>query len=269
MVYSFYQMCYIVLIYGFLGWCTEVIYAAVNSGKFVNRGFLNGPICPIYGFGMLTVLSALNFVKDNIILLFVGGVLLTSALEFITGFILEKLFSAKWWDYSNVPFNICGYICLKFSLMWGFAVVFVVKIVHKPIEFFLNLEPTLLTKILLSVLMVLFLADIITTVVAILKLPAKLRAMNELDKLLRKTSDEIGKKLYEGTFAVENSYEKVQKNFEEKREEFKSVKAEAEKKYREILKSDNIISRRLLNAFPNLAEKRKNVKELLSKKFKK
>lgn len=269
MIYSFYQMCYIVLIYGFLGWCTEVVYAAVTKGKFVNRGFLNGPICPIYGFGILTVLTVLDFAKENVWLLFFGGMLLTSVLEFITGFVLEKLFFTKWWDYSDVPFNLCGYICLKFSVMWGFAVVFTVKIVHRPIEMFLNLSPTLFTEIVLSVLAVLFVADVVTTVAAILKLPAKLRAMNDLDRILKKTSDELGKKIYESTTVVENSYEKVQKNIEEKREELKNVKADVEKKYRELLKNDNIVNRRLFKAYPNLVKKRKNVKNFLAQKFKK
>ena len=105
------EFAWIFLIYGFVGWCTEVIFAAVNSGKFVNRGFLNGPICPIYGFGILAVVRLLKPFGNNILLLFVGSVLITSGLEYITGFLLEKLFHQKWWDYSDVPFNIQGYIC--------------------------------------------------------------------------------------------------------------------------------------------------------------
>ena len=92
---TLYNCVWIVLIYGFLGWCTEVVFAAVNSGKFINRGFMNGPICPIYGFGVLIIGTLLSPVADNAPLLFICSVILTSALEFITGWILEKVFHDK------------------------------------------------------------------------------------------------------------------------------------------------------------------------------
>ena len=114
-----YLTLWIFFVYAFLGWCTEVGYAALRTGRFVNRGFLNGPVCPIYGFGMVIVLFTLEPLAENILLLFLGSVVLTSALEWITGLVLEKLFHQRWWDYSDEPFNVGGYICLRFSLMWG------------------------------------------------------------------------------------------------------------------------------------------------------
>ena len=106
------QSVWVFLIYAFLGWCSEVVFAALNTGKFVNRGFCNGPICPIYGFGMLFVSLCLMPFRDNLPLLFILSLLLTSFIEFITGFVLEKFFNQKWWDYSKLPFNINGYVCL-------------------------------------------------------------------------------------------------------------------------------------------------------------
>ena len=85
---NLYQAVWIFLIYAFLGWCAEVAYAAVEKGKFVNRGFLNGPVCPIYGFGMLVVATLLWGLRDNLILLFLGSAALTTALEFVTGWVL-------------------------------------------------------------------------------------------------------------------------------------------------------------------------------------
>ena len=87
--YSWYEMIWIVLIYSCLGWCAEVAFAAVKTGRFVNRGFLNGPVCPIYGFGMLIVLLVLEPVKENLALLFFGSMVFTSLLEFLVGFALE------------------------------------------------------------------------------------------------------------------------------------------------------------------------------------
>lgn len=136
-----YQFLWIFFVYAFLGWCTEVSYAALRTGKFVNRGFLNGPVCPIYGCGVVVVLAGLEPLKGNFVLLFLGSVVLTSVLELATGFVLEKLFRQRWWDYSDKPFNLGGYICLEFSIMWGFACLFVVDILHPSIEFFIRLIP--------------------------------------------------------------------------------------------------------------------------------
>ena len=127
---NFYELVWIFIIYAFIGWCTEVSYAALDRGIFVNRGFLNGPYCPIYGCGVVIVVAALTPLKDNLLILFAGSFLLTSILEYITGFILEKVFHNKWWDYSNKPFNLHGYICLKFSIYWGLACTFIMDVIH-------------------------------------------------------------------------------------------------------------------------------------------
>ena len=116
---EFYYFVQFFFIYGFLGWCTEVAFAAWKERTFVNRGFLNGPICPIYGFGVCSVVYLLKPFESNFILLYISSVILVSALEWLTGFLLEKLFHHKWWDYSNEPFNIKGYICLRFSINLG------------------------------------------------------------------------------------------------------------------------------------------------------
>ena len=109
--FSLYQILAFFLIYSCLGWCLEVIYAAVSTGQLVNRGFLNGPVCPIYGFGMIIVLFTLSPLADNLLLLYIGGVILPSVLELAGGWALYKLYHTRWWDYSDFPFNIGGYIC--------------------------------------------------------------------------------------------------------------------------------------------------------------
>ena len=96
--YSWFQILWYFYIYGFLGWCSEVAFAAVAHGKFVNRGFVNGPICSIYGFGVMSVLLVLGPLKSSFWLLFGGSVLFTSAIEYLTGWVLEKVFHDKWWD---------------------------------------------------------------------------------------------------------------------------------------------------------------------------
>ena len=129
-------------IYAFLGWCAEVVFAAAQKGTFVNRGFLNGPLYPIYGVGLVAVVALLAPVQDSLGLLYLGAVLLTSAIELVTGFLMEKLFHQRWWDYSTMPFNIGGYVCLLFSLIWGLACVLIVDVVHPLVAGFVAHIPT-------------------------------------------------------------------------------------------------------------------------------
>ena len=192
-----YHALWVFFIYAFLGWCTEVSYAATKTGKFVNRGFLNGPWCPIYGFGVVIVLAFLEPLKDNLLLLFLGSVVLTSALEWLTGFLLEKLFAQRWWDYSDEPFNLSGYICLRFSLAWGFACLFVVKLLHPTILLFIRLIPHLAGLVLLGILMVIMVIDLAATVSAIAKLNRRLALIDELAGRIREASNDFGEDLAE------------------------------------------------------------------------
>ena len=192
-----YQALWIYFIYAFLGWCTEVSYAATKTGKFVNRGFLNGPWCPIYGFGVVIVLSFLEPPKDNLLLLFLGSVALTSALEWLTGFVLEKLFAQRWWDYSNEPFNLSGYICLRFSLAWGFACLFVVDILHPTVQLLIRLIPHPVGLVLLGILMVVMAIDLAATVSTIAKLNRRLALIDELAGHIREASNDFGEDLAE------------------------------------------------------------------------
>ena len=192
-----YHILWIFFIYAFLGWCTEVSYAATKTGRFVNRGFLNGPWCPIYGFGVVIVLSFLEPLKNNLPLLFLGSVVLTSALEWLTGFLLEKLFAQRWWDYSNEPFNLGGYICLRFSLAWGFACVFVVKLLHPTVLLFIRLIPHLAGVVLLAVLGAVMAVDLAATVSTIAKLNRRLALIDELAGRIRSASNDFGEDLAE------------------------------------------------------------------------
>lgn len=194
-------------IYAFFGWCCEVSFATLKTGKFVNRGFLNGPLCPIYGFGCVGIICALTPVKDNLILLFFGSMLLTSLLEFLTGFLLGKLFKQKWWDYSKEPFNIMGYVCLRMSLLWGFACVFVIKLIH-PVFETLVLKLAYPANLIISlVLYAILLADLIVSVFQLIAHKKNIRKYNELvcqkfdsaQSALRVTSDKIGSGIHKGT----------------------------------------------------------------------
>ena len=207
---NFYELVWIFIIYAFIGWCTEVSYAALDTGKFVNRGFLNGPYCPIYGCGVVIVVAILTPLKENLLILFAGSFLLTSVLEYITGYILEKVFHNKWWDYSDKPFNIKGYVCLKFSIYWGLACTFIMDIIHPIIYAAIRFIPFVLGVVLLSVIMCVFAADCIITVTTILKFTKRLKIMDEMAASIHRLSDEIGENIYENVKDVIEKSEEFQ-----------------------------------------------------------
>lgn len=213
---NIYEMLWLFVLYAFLGWSIEVVYQAVNRGIFVNRGFLNGPYCPMYGVGMVMVSFILPRFKSNIFILFIASFIFASALEFVTGFVLEKAFHNKWWDYSNVPFNLMGYICLKFSIYWGIGGVLMFTTVHPMIYSLVKIIPHIIGVIFLIVFYVFFTGDLVVTVMTILKFNNNIKLLNEMAQKMHSISDGIGEKvLFEG----EQKIEETKKEFEENHEE--------------------------------------------------
>lgn len=276
-------------IYAFMGWCTEVVYATACTGKFVNRGFLNGPICPVYGFGVLIVIYLLTPLKENLIILFVGSVLLTSALEWLTGWILEKIFHNKWWDYSDVPFNLNGYICLKFSLMWGLACLLIMDLIHPVVYDLINLVDIRISKVIISMMLAGIAVDIIATVQSILNLNRQLDQINEIAANLRNISDEIGERISSDSINIITKSEKLKNVIEERKssaadaledvieesktiasefldeqresilhklDKYRDIATELKEKRSELLNKTFFGQRRLLNAFPKMKSRR-------------
>lgn len=282
-MYTLSEMLSFFFIYAFLGWCMEVSYAVLNTGRFKNRGFLNGPVCPIYGFGMSLILLLVEPVQDNLFLLFVFSTLLTTALEFITGFILEKIFGAKWWDYSKLPFNINGYVCLKFSLYWGLICTFVIKIIHSLINAVIKLVPGLLLSILLIFFSVLIFSDSIVTICTILKLKKRIKVIEKLTNEIKEASDKLGEKISIKVLDAKEKNEEIKDKLEEKHkeyvEEFKNKKKIVgkktqayiltyKKKYNELLSKKSIWQDRIINqlSWVNNKEIIEKIKEFRLKK---
>lgn len=227
-------ICYFI-IYAFLGWCTEVAYKAVTVGQFVNRGFLNGPVCPIYGFGMVFVIWALTPVVDNAFLLFAGGFIITTALEWLTGFVLEKLFHAKWWDYSGEPFNIKGYVCLKFSILWALACMLIMNVIHPLIAAAVAIVPVFIGKIIAGISLAALAADSVLTVNTVTKLNRQLRHLSELGAAMRSISDEIGENIFESVADINERNERVKALIEEHaREQREKIEKRGEEIRRQI-----------------------------------
>lgn len=121
-------------IYSFIGWVWESCYVSVRKRRWVNRGFMHGPMLPLYGSGALAVLISTIGVRENMALIFLLGMLAATVLEYFTGAAMERLFHVRYWDYSNQKLNLHGYICVSSSLCWGCFSVLLVRVVHVPIE---------------------------------------------------------------------------------------------------------------------------------------
>ena len=258
-----YQTLFIFFTYAILGWCLEVAFHALVTGKFINRGFLNGPWCPVYGFGASAVLACLLPLRGSVPLLFLGSLLVTSALEWLTGFVLEQLFHQRWWDYSDEPFNLNGYICLRFSLAWGLACLLVVDFIHPTVLWLIARLPHALGVVLLGVLLAAILLDLTATVRTIAKLNRRLRQIDEAAAQLHAISDEIGgnitDRVLEAAERGQNLRDDLQASLIEwkgelvdQREEFLERTEVLRQKLEQALSEKNAGEARLMAAFPRM-----------------
>ncbi len=151
--------------YSFAGWCLESLYCSIGEQKLINRGFLTGPLCPIYGTAaiVLTVLIYNPF-KNYPLVVFVLGIVLCDIVEYLTSLIMEKLFAARWWDYTYEFMNIGGRICLKHSLYWGVISVVFVNVIHPAVDrLYDKIDGNYVNYILIAVLII-FCLDLINAV---------------------------------------------------------------------------------------------------------
>ena len=186
--YNVYQLLWIFFVYSFIGWCGEAAMAAVHRHKFVNRGFVSGPICPVYGAGAAAVAVFLPELKDQLFFLFLGGMIVTTFVEYLTGRILELIFHRKWWDYSDQRFNLDGYVCLKNSVVWGICSVLMICFFDPLLCRLIDLIPRLAGDILLWISGALLVIDAVGSGVAVLGLKKKQSRITQITEELHKTS---------------------------------------------------------------------------------
>lgn len=173
-------------IYSFLGWIVETIYCRILDGKWTNRGFLFGPYCPIYGFGALIIICFLRKFEESPLKVFLFALLFTSILEYLTSYILEKMFNAKWWDYSDRKYNLNGRICLLNSLEFGVLGLVITYFIHPNISSIIELLPNELTQLISIVLLIIMSVDTCTTVITLANLKDKLAILHQLAEKIKK-----------------------------------------------------------------------------------
>ncbi|MCI8461630.1 MAG: putative ABC transporter permease [Lachnospiraceae bacterium] len=188
MVYSLSDITWLFFVYSFAGWCIEVCWAAIQRRHFVNRGFVNGPLCPIYGFGSTLFALFLPELTGNLFFLFLGGGLLAAMLEYLTGLLMEKIFHKKLWDYSHIRHNLGGYICLRYSLLWGVLAVVTMKFSNGLICGLFRLVPRPVALVVQWAAAGLLLTDFLTTAMAVLGMKITARRLAQLTEGIQQTS---------------------------------------------------------------------------------
>ena len=147
------------IIYSFLGWSLEMLWQSIKDKKAVNRGFLIGPLCTIYGWGVLAIIILIGKSTGDLLAVFLKAILVCSILEYSTSYIMEKLFKARWWDYSDEKFNINGRICLATMIPFGIGGTFIVYVLHPIVERFVSSIPYNTLYIIAAIIFVIFLVD--------------------------------------------------------------------------------------------------------------
>ena len=215
------------LTYAFLGWCMEVTCKLIQFKRFINRGFLVGPYCPIYGWGALAITLLLQRYTNDIIVLFVMAVIVCSFIEYFTSYFMEKKYHARWWDYSNKKFNINGRICLDTMIPFGILGVFIMYVSNPFFIDIYNNIPDIWLHIIAGILFTLYIIDNI-----------------------------VSSRIISSIHVEE---EKIADNTEE-------ITNEIATKIKQLLKQKSWLHRRLVNAYPNFKfEKLELIKERLEK----
>ena len=225
----------IFLFYSFLGWVCETTFCSVAARRFINRGFLSGPFCPIYGFGAVLILLLFSPFQEHLLLLFLFSIVGTSALEYLTSFLLEKLFHLSLWDYSNRRWNLHGRICLRNSLLFGIMSVLMVRLIHPYVLHVLSLIPNKLLLLAFLFLSVYFILDTSLTV----------RALAEISRAAGERQMEL-----EGLSALRDEY---------------LAAAQLERRQKMLLRRKRLY-RRLAKAFPRMRSLRnpEAIRELMT-----
>lgn len=188
MLYSWTDMIWLFFVYSFAGWCIEVCYAAIRRRKFVNRGFVNSPLCPIYGFGAALFCIFLPELTGQPFFLFLGGMLLATMLEYATGMAMEKIFRKKLWDYSDIKWNLSGYVCARYALLWGVLALLTMLVTNPVLCGLFRMIPRTVTVAAQWAGAVLLLLDFLTTAMAVLGMKITARRLAQLSDGMKRTS---------------------------------------------------------------------------------
>lgn len=243
---SVYHMLWYFIIYSISGWIMETIRVSYRQGRFVNRGFLHGTYCPIYGFGMCAIIIVLMPLRNHVMLIFIVGIVLATLLEYFTSWILEAVFHARWWDYRDRRYNINGRICLTISLAWGILSIIIIKGVHPFVERLIDWITHETGVIILGTVYSIIIIDLIYSLIGAFHLSSKIKVLDAI-------KSELNVLMHNNSF-----HERID---------------ELVLKYNQTVGSIHLHNLRLLKAFPNIIKSKaihrlSNIKDILNGKIK-
>ncbi len=183
--------------YAFIGWIVEVVYYGITEGRFINRGFLNGLICPVYGIGFYCVICMLRPFVGSFPMLFFGSASICTIAELIAGVVLYAIFHLRWWDYSDYRWNLKGFICFRFFLYWGLACSLGMYLLHPAEHMIIGRMPEWLKFSLVIILIALLLVDIIISTATYIGLSKRIKTLQKISVGLKWPSDKIGSQIYD------------------------------------------------------------------------
>ena len=206
------------LIYSFLGWLMEISFTLYKDKTLVNRGFLMGPYCPIYGCGCILIILLLKRYLNDFIALFIMSMVICSILEYLTSYIMEKLFKARWWDYSNQKFNLNGRTCLLNTFLFGVLALVLIYIVNPPLLSLIDKINKNTLNIISVICLVIFLIDLVISTKVILNLKDKIsQVKSDATIEIKKLVTDILHKKYLPT-RILKAFPKVKFNLRSKKE---------------------------------------------------
>lgn len=249
--YSLSEWILFFFIYCFLGWVWESCYVSYKQKQWVNRGFMHGPLLPIYGTGAISILFLTIPVQKNMVLVFIFGMIGATLLEYVTGVLMEALFHMRYWDYSDKPFNIKGHICLLSSLAWGCFSILLIKVLHQNIEALIGWLEYSTKEILALVLIGASMVDFIQSFQEAMDLKEILMQLSETNRelqMLRRRLDvvmaivdtdttKLKERLLQSKLAVEEKFIGERKKYEEALKEQLERSKESRSRYKMEIES--------------------------------
>ena len=231
--------------YSAAGWLLESVYCSIGEKKIINRGFLTGPLCPIYGTAAIVMAVLIyNPFKDKPLLVFLLGIIFCDIVEYITSYVMEKLFAARWWDYTYEFMNLNGRICLKHSLYWGVISVVFVKTIHPAVERLYEKINGDYIYYVFAVVMIIFVIDLTNSVIKasdIRKLQSKLNSILNYVSLNYETAKGV----------IGDKYTDLKEAFDKQADKIIEYKSQIEEVYSQFEERLNIINSEKIKSFSN------------------
>ena len=271
--YPFIESYLMFFIYSFVGWVVEVVYYGITEGKFINRGFLAGPLCPVYGLGFYSAIWIFEPMKDNFMVIFFGMATACTIVELIAGIILYHAFHMRWWDYSDYKLNFRGYICLRFYIYWGIAASLGIYVLHPAVKWLIahiNYPVRLGIVIFFTAILI---ADLITTIITIVGFKKKFEAMEKVVTGTKAVSDLIGSQIYGAVDTIVTVSEPTRNHYDQ----YRKLLAENRQQERELAAQHRAEERAFANQFTEAEkeslrlakEQASNAMESFARSFKK